>query len=103
VAPIEVMNFNHYEPDETRVMDLLAARTPEAPCWTSAPTSGWYAMRFAKRFSQALRLCVRAAAHEPTAFLQRNIAANGVGDQRVSSFNYGLSESGGTVNFFISA
>ena len=25
VAPIEVMNFDHYEPDETRVMDLLAA------------------------------------------------------------------------------
>ena len=98
VAPIEVMNFDRYEPDETRVMDLL---TQDATTVLDVGANiGWYAVRFAKRLPQA-----RVYAFEPLPttyrYLQRNIAANGVG-QRVSSFNYGLSETSGTVNFFIS-
>jgi FkbM family methyltransferase len=98
VAPIEVMNFNHYEPAETRVMDLLATN---ARCILDVGANiGLYAIRFAKRFERA-----RVYAFEPMptshAFLQRNVAANSVGD-RVSCFNYGLSETSGTVDFFIS-
>ena len=98
VAPIEVMNFNHYEPDETRVMDLLVQDAKTV--LDVGANIGWYAVRFAKRLPQAL---VYAFEPLPTTYryLQRNIAANGVG-QHVSSFNYGLSESSGTVNFFIS-
>jgi FkbM family methyltransferase len=98
VAPIEVMNFNHYEPAETRVMDILAANA--RTILDVGANIGLYAIRFAKRLPSA-----RVFAFEPLptshAFLQRNVAANGVGE-RVSCFNYGLSETSGTVDFFIS-
>ncbi len=98
VAPIEVMNFNQYEPAETRAMDLLAANARSI--LDVGANIGLHAIRFAKRLAQA-----RVYAFEPVpvshAFLQRNVAANAVGD-RVSCFNYGLSESSGTVDFFVS-
>lgn len=98
VAPIEIMNFTHYEPAETRVMDILAANAHII--LDVGANIGLYAIRFAKRFPTA-----RIFAFEPLptsyAFLQRNVAANGVGE-RVSCFNYGLSESSGAVDFFIS-
>lgn len=98
VAPIEVMNFNHYEPAETRAMDLLAAKA--RTILDVGANIGLYSIRFAKRFPDA-----RVYAFEPMPtshrFLQRNVAANAVGD-RVSCFNYGLSETSGTVDFFIS-
>lgn len=98
VAPIEVMNFNQYEPAETQVMDLLA--TQAQYILDIGANIGFHAIRFAKRFPQA-----HIFAFEPMPishiFLQRNVAANGVGN-RVSCFNYGLSDSSGTVDFFIS-
>lgn len=97
VAPIEVMNFDHYEPAETRVMDILAAEA--RTILDVGANIGLYSIRFAKRFPAA-----RVYAFEPLptthAVLQRNVAANAVGD-RVSCFNYGLSETSGTVDFFI--
>lgn len=98
VAPIEVMNFNQYEPAETRVMDLLTAN---ALCILDVGANiGLYAIRFAKRLPRA-----QVYAFEPMpishTFLQRNVAANSVGD-RVSCFNYGLSETSGTVDFYVS-
>lgn len=61
---------------------------------------GLYSIQLAKRFPNA-----KVYAFEPMptscAYLQRNIAANFVGGQ-VSSFNYGLSETSGTVEFFAS-
>lgn len=98
VAPIEVMNFNHYEPAETMVMDLLAANA--RTILDVGANIGMHTIHFAKRFAQA-----RVFAFEPMptthAFLQRNVAANAVGD-RVSCFNFGLSDTSGTVDFFIS-
>lgn len=97
VAPLEVMNFNNYEPIETRVMDLLAA---DVNCILDVGANiGLFAIRFAKLFSQA---SVYAFEPMPTShsFLQRNVAANDVGD-RVNCFNYGLSETSGTVDFYI--
>jgi FkbM family methyltransferase len=98
VAPLEVMNFDRYEPEETRVMDLLAA---DAKVILDVGANiGWYAVRFAKRLPQA-----RVFAFEPLptshSYLQRNVAVNGVGD-RVATFNCGLSDSSGAVEFFIS-
>jgi FkbM family methyltransferase len=98
VAPIEVMNFDQYEPVETHVMDVLTADARNI--LDIGANIGLYAVRFAKRLPQA-----RVYAFEPMPtshqFLQRNVAANAVGD-RVSCFNYGLSENSGTVEFFIS-
>ncbi len=98
VAPIEVMNFEHYEPDETRVMDLLAASARQI--LDVGANIGWYAVRFAQRQPQAQ---VHAFEPMPTAYayLQRNVAANGVAG-RVVIYNHGLSSSSGAVNFFIS-
>ena len=98
VAPMEVMNVSHYEPAETRVMDILTADA--RTILDVGANIGLYAIRFAKRLAHA-----RVFAFEPMpishAFLQRNVAVNGVGE-RVSCFNYGLSETSGAVDFFIS-
>jgi FkbM family methyltransferase len=97
VAPIEVMNFDHYEPEETRVMDLLSEGA--AQILDIGANIGWYAARFAKRQPSS-----RIYAFEPLpvtyAYLQRNIAINGIAD-RVSSYNYGLSDACGSFDFFI--
>ena len=98
VAPIEVMNFAHYEPEETRVMDILVEHSRNI--LDVGANIGLYSIRFAKRCPNA-----KVFAFEPMpishAFLQRNVAANAVG-ARVTTFNYGLSETGGAVEFFIS-
>lgn len=98
VAPVEVMNFGSYEPEETRVMDLLAADA--GTVLDIGANLGWYSIRFAKRRPDA-----RVYAFEPLpssyAYLQRNVAANDAGAQ-VTCFNYGLSDTSGTVEFFIS-
>lgn len=97
VAPIEVMNFGRYEPEETRVMDLLSSGARNI--LDVGANIGWYSVRFAKLNSGA-----QVHAFEPMpvshAYLQRNVAANGVGAQ-VISYNYGLSEAGGSFEFFI--
>lgn len=96
-APIEVMNFGRYEPEETQVMDLLSAGARNI--LDVGANIGWYAVRFAKHQPRA-----HVHAFEPMpkayAYLQRNVAVNGVSD-RVSSYNYGLSEVGGSCEFFI--
>lgn len=98
VAPIEVMNFAHYEPDETRIIDILVEHSRNI--LDVGANIGFYSIRFAKRYPNA-----RVFAFEPMpishAYLQRNVAANAVGT-RVTTFNYGLSETGGAVEFFIS-
>jgi len=98
VAPIEVMNFAHYEPEETRFMDTLVENSRNI--LDVGANIGFYSIRFAKRFPNA-----RVFAFEPMpishAFLQRNVAANAMG-ARITTFNYGLSETGGVVEFFIS-
>jgi FkbM family methyltransferase len=98
VAPIETMNFDRYEPDETRVMDLLARESKQI--LDVGANIGWYSVRFAKRLPG---VTVHAFEPIPTSysFLQRNVALNGVGS-RVRTYNLGLSESSGEVTFFIS-
>lgn len=98
VAPIEVMNFAHYEPEETRVIELIAADARNI--LDVGANIGWYSLRLAKRFPAA-----RVFAFEPMpitySYLERNIAVNGVEGQ-ISAFNYGLSETSGSVEFFVS-
>lgn len=97
VAPIEVMNFDRYEPEETRVMDMLCEGA--AQILDIGANIGWYTARFAKRETSS-----QVHAFEPLpvshAYLQRNIAINGVAD-RVRSYNYGLSDISGSFDFFI--
>ncbi|MEH3158265.1 MAG: FkbM family methyltransferase [Sphingomonas taxi] len=97
VAPVEVMNFGRYEPEETAVMDLLARDARQI--LDIGANIGWYAVRFAMRNPRA-----RVHAFEPMpvsySYLQRNISANGVGGT-VTPYNYGLSETGGSFEFHI--
>ena len=97
VVPIEVMNFDRYEPAETRVMDLLSEKANQV--LDIGANIGWYAIRFAKRDSIA-----QVHAFEPMpvsyAYLQRNVAINGVAE-RVRCYNYGLSEACGHFDFFV--
>ena len=97
VAPIEVMNFDRYEPEETRVMDALSEGA--AQILDVGANIGWHAARFAKRQPSS-----RVHAFEPLpvshAYLQRNMAINGISD-RVRSYNYGLSDVSGSFDFFI--
>ncbi|ANN78320.1 FkbM family methyltransferase [Bordetella flabilis] len=97
VLPIEVMNFGRYEPEETRIMDLLSDGA-EAVLDVGS-NIGWYAIRFAKRLPMAM---VHAFEPMPVshAFLQRNVALNNVGDQ-VRCYNYGLSDKCGSFDFFM--
>ena len=97
VAPIEIMNFDRYEPEETRVMDALSEGA--AQILDVGANIGWHAARFAKRQPSS-----RVHAFEPLpvshAYLQRNMAINGIAD-RVRSYNYGLSDVSGSFDFFI--
>ncbi|MBV8501654.1 MAG: FkbM family methyltransferase [Paucibacter sp.] len=97
VAPIEIMNFDHYEPAETQVMDLLTRQARRI--LDVGANIGWYAVRFAKRLPGA-----QVHAFEPMpqahAYLQRNVAANGMG-ARIHCYNYGLSEANGSFEYFI--
>lgn len=97
VVPIEIMNFGRYESEETRIMDLLTSRA--STILDVGANIGWYSIRFAKQHPNA-----HIYAFEPLpisyGYLQRNLAANEVGS-RVATFNYGLSDRNGMVEFFI--
>lgn len=97
VVPIEVMNFDHYEVEETRIMDLVSEGAGQI--LDVGANIGWYAVRFAKRQPT----CV-VHAFEPLpvsySYLLRNVAINGV-DGRVQSYNYGLSDVAGECEFFV--
>jgi FkbM family methyltransferase len=97
VAPIEVMNFDRYEPAETRAMDALTLGARQI--LDVGANIGWYAVRFAARLPQAH---VHAFEPMPTAhaYLQRNVAANGLGE-RVTCYSHGLSDNSGSFKFFI--
>lgn len=97
VVPIEVMNFGHYEAEETRVMDFLSEGASQI--LDVGANIGWYATRFAKRQKSCM---VHAFEPLPTSYsyLQRNVVINGVED-RVQTYNYGLSDVAGKSEFFI--
>lgn len=97
VAPLEVLNFDAYEPAETRVIDEL---TENAQCILDVGANiGWVGLRLAQRLPQAQ---VYAFEPMPTSFayLCRNIATNQLGG-RVTPFNYALSDHPGTVTLFV--
>ncbi len=98
VAPVEVMNFDQYEPAETRVMDLLAGDARVV--LDIGANIGWHALRLARRLPQAV-----VHAFEPIpathGWLVRNIALNALGD-RVHPHAVGLSERSGPASFFVS-
>jgi FkbM family methyltransferase len=78
-------------------MDLLSADAQQV--LDIGANIGWYSVRFAKRNPRS-----KVHAFEPmpisNAYLQRNVALNSVGHQ-VCCYNYGLSEMGGSFEYYI--
>jgi FkbM family methyltransferase len=98
VVPIEVMNFGSYEKSETIVMDALLEGLEYII--DIGANIGWHTIRFAKRDSSA-----KIFSFEPMpisySFLKKNIAENLV-IERVTCYNYGLSDKNANVKLFIS-
>lgn len=96
VAPIEILNFDRYEPFETRLFDMMAARA--TGFLDIGANIGYFSVRAAKRDPD---LTIYAFEPLPRSFeyLQRNVARNRVGNQ-VVCFGYGLSESNGAAEFY---
>jgi FkbM family methyltransferase len=97
VAPIEILNFSRYEPDETRA--LLAHVQGCRTILDIGANIGWFALWFAHHAPQAT-----VHAFEPVppsrAFLERNIALNGL-QQRIQVHSVGLSDEPGQFEFFV--
>jgi FkbM family methyltransferase len=96
VAPIEILNFDEYEPAETGALARLLQG-----CSTILDVGaniGWFSLWFAHRLQTAT-----IHAFEPLPdnfqFLARNIAANHLGG-RVLLYPYGLSDRAGTFDFY---
>lgn len=97
VAPIEIMNFDGYESHETGVLDRLA-RDARVILDIGA-NIGWHAVRWAVAHPAA-QVFAFEPLPEAQRYLQRNIAANGVGD-RCTAFHYGLSKTSGAAAFHL--
>lgn len=97
VAPLEIMNFGSYEPEETHIINILSENTKSI--LDIGANIGLYSVRLASNNPNA-----RVYAFEPIpefySYLQKNISLNDIGNQ-VLCYNYGLSDSCGSVEFFI--
>lgn len=97
IAPLEALNFGAYEPQETRVMNVLAAG---ARCILDVGANiGYNAIRLAIREPQA---CVHAFEPLPLTmeYLQRNVALNSLGE-RIRVYTHGHLNANGSFEFFI--
>jgi len=97
VAPLEILNFRHYEAHE---IGLLRSLLGKQTCALDIGANiGWFALWLAHHLPQAT---VHAFEPIPQSYqyLSRNIAANGVG-ARVLTYNHGLSNEAGIVDFHV--
>jgi len=97
IAPLEIINFGKYEPNETHVIDLLSSEAKHII--DIGANIGYHSIRFAKRYPKSV-----IHAFEPMktsyTYLMKNIIVNSVKSQ-VFTYNLGLSNSIGNTNFFI--
>ena len=97
VAPIEIMNFGKYEPNETIVMNLISSDAKHI--FDIGANIGYYSIYFAKRYPNSI-----VHSFEPVktnySYLKQNILANEV-ESQVLTYNLALSDSIGDTDFFI--
>ncbi len=95
LAPIEILNFLKYEPDETSMM--LRIMPEAALIFDVGANAGWYSILFAKNDPRS-----KVYAFEPIPrtfdLLQHNIALNHL--DNIESFRYGLSDKEGELVFY---
>lgn len=97
VAPLEIINFDHYEAAETKaVLPLLAGCSTVLDIGANI---GWFSLWFTHHAPQA-----HVHAFEPIPenlrYLMCNVADNGL-EQRISVHALGLSEQEGRSDFFV--
>lgn len=96
VAPIEILNFDQYEPAETGVLAHLLEG-----CETILDVGaniGWFSLWFAHR-ARAAKIHAFEPLPDNFRFLARNVESNHL-VERVSVYPYGLSDRAGTFDFY---
>ncbi|MFK8041539.1 FkbM family methyltransferase [Congregibacter sp.] len=97
VAPVEILNFGAYEPQETQLM-LQLLRDSQV-IFDVGANIGWYSLLFARRFPGAT-----IHAFEPlpyfSKFLSANVAANAL-DENVSIHSIGFSNEAKSADIFL--
>ncbi|EAQ98619.2 FkbM family methyltransferase [Congregibacter litoralis] len=97
VAPVEILNFGGYEPQETQLMLQLLRESQVI--FDVGANIGWYTLLFARRFPGA-----SIHAFEPlpyfSKFLVENVTANGF-DNKVNTHSIGFSSEAGSVDIFL--
>lgn len=95
LAPLEILNFNNYEPEETNMMLNLIPK--KARIFDIGANAGWYSILFAK-----LNTDSKVFAYEPIPrtfnLLVENIKMNNVNN--IHYFNYGISDKTQDLEFF---
>ncbi|MEO8502787.1 MAG: FkbM family methyltransferase [Acidobacteriota bacterium] len=96
LAPIEILNFGHFEAAELAM--VLALVEPNATVFDIGANIGWYSMQLARRVPG-----VRLFAFEPVPktyrLLQEHLALNGI--STVRTFPYGFSDRAGEITFYV--
>jgi FkbM family methyltransferase len=95
IAPIEILNFGHYERDESAMM--LSLIRERDTIFDIGANIGWYTINFAKQFPFA---SIQAFEPIPQTFqqLEQNIKLNGC--ENVKARNIGLSNREDTLTFY---
>lgn len=97
VAPLEIMNFGSYEPEETSLM--LSLISDAKVVLDIGANIGWFSLVFARGAPQA-----DIHAFEPiplfNQYLQENIALNGL-EGRVFAHQFGFSDDCKSVEYFV--
>ena len=97
VAPLEIMNFDKYEANESCLIDILSSEAKQII--DIGANIGYYTIKFAKKYPKSI-----IHAFEPMntsySFLKKNILENNV-ETNTYCYNVALSESCGEIDFFV--
>lgn len=95
-APMEALNFGHYEKTEWEMLCRMMGK--RSIVWDIGANVGWYSLNLAKLFPEA-----QVLAFEPIAStfrqLVRNVQINGLGN--IHTHNFGFSDLSGHIKFYL--
>jgi FkbM family methyltransferase len=95
-APMEALNFGHYEKTEWEMLCRMMGK--RSIVWDVGANVGWYSLNLAKLFPEA-----QVLAFEPiySTFrqLERNVQINGLGNIHIH--NFGFSDRSGHIKFYL--
>jgi FkbM family methyltransferase len=95
MAPLEILNFGRYEPEQTRL--LLSLIEDGATVLDVGANVGWYSLLIARRHPRCTVHAFEPIPHT-YGYLEQNIALNRVGN--VHAHNLALSDADGEADFY---